>query len=162
MLKLDRLETHDRYKSFTSQGSDISACCQDLINKRPFGNHAFYIWVHSRTDEDGSSKRLIWQPRLTRPLPQTNSMLFKAYPTNDTIKIIWILPPREMWSQYEKGKVCQNEMIGQFIYDFEHNRALMERNEPDDLTDEQINSIYKDLSIEAKRKKAMDRLYLSK
>ena len=66
-MKLNRLETHDRYQHLTKQSFDIAECCQDLINQRPFGDHPFYIFAHPRTEEDGVTKRLIWQPRLTKP-----------------------------------------------------------------------------------------------
>lgn len=149
-MKLDRLETHDRHQHFTKQNTDIANCCQDLINKKPFGNHAFYIWAHARTDDDGLRKRIIWQPRLTRPKPQTNSMLFKAYPSTDIIKICWIIPSREMWNQYKKGQVCENLMIDKFIHTFEYNRKLLEKPEDDDYSDDKINEIYKELAQEAR------------
>jgi hypothetical protein len=40
----------------------------------------------------------------------------------------------------------------QSINDFENNRELLARKEPDDLQDWEIDSIYRELSIEAKRK----------
>jgi hypothetical protein len=153
-MKLNRLETHDRFKHFTGQDFDIGACCQNLIDQRPFGNHPFYIFAHPRTNEDGVSKRLIWQPRLTRPTPQTNSMLFKAYPGTDTVKVIWMIPDSAMWSQYQKGNVTANETIMQSINDFKNNREALARKEPDDLQDWQIDNIYREISFEAKRKKA--------
>src|SRR5271167_229156 len=98
-MKINRLETHDRFQHFTSKEFDIGVCIQNLINQRPFGEHAFYIFAHPRTDDDGVTKHMIFQPRLTRPVPQTNSMCFKAYPGTDLAKIIWIIPPRETWEQ---------------------------------------------------------------
>lgn len=162
MIKINPLDAHDRLQHFTKQEFSISECCQDLINQRPFGNYPFYIWAHARTDENTHIKRIIWQPRLTRPKPQTNSMLFKAYPGTDTIKVIWIIPAREMWEQYEKGKLTQNELIYNSIQDFQYNRASLEINEPDDFSDEKINEIYKELACEARWKKSMDKLYLGK
>lgn len=153
-MKIDRHETHDRYKHFIGQDFDIGACCQNLIDQRPFGEHPFYIFAHPRTHEDGVTKRMIWQPRLTRPQPQTNSMLFKAYPGQDLIKIIWMIPDRALWKQYQKGNVTANETIVQSIYDFQHNREALARKEPDDLQDWQIDSIYRELSVEANRRKS--------
>jgi hypothetical protein len=162
MIKLDRFETHDRFKSFTKQNGDIGECCQDLINQRPFGNHAFYIFAHARTDDMGSGKRIIWQPRLTRPLVQTNSMLFKGYVGSDIIKIIWIIPARELWEQYKKGNITANEQIWNDIQTFEYNRKDFDKPEDDDLNDEQVNAIYKELSQQAKNKKMMDTLWMPK
>lgn len=152
-MKISRLEAHDRHTHFTSQDFDIAACCQNMIDQRPFGNHPFYIFAHSRTDDDGFRKRMIWQPRLTRPLPQTNSMLFKAYPGKEDIKICWIIPMRELWSQYKKGQVCENLLIDEFIHTFEHNRQLLTKQEEDDYSDEKIDQIYKELSQQAKLNK---------
>lgn len=153
-MKINRLETHDRYEHFTKQDFDIGACCQNLIDQRPFGEHAFYIFAHPRTNDDGVSKRLIWQPRLTRPTPQTNSMLFKAYPGSDTVKVIWMIPDRALWKQYQKGNVTENDTVRQSIHDFTNNRELLARKEPDDLQDWQIDNIYRDISNSAKMKKA--------
>ena len=149
--KLDKLETHDRYEHFTRQNFDISACCQDLLNKRPFGNHPFYIFAHTRTDDDGVTKRLIWQPRLTKPKAQTNSMLFKGYPSQDLVKIIWIIPERHLWGQYYKGAITENETIMNSITDFLMNREKLEAPESDDLSDAEINAIYRDIAHEAMR-----------
>src|SRR5882724_9710795 len=105
-MKINRLETHDRFLDFTKKQFDISACCQNLIDQRPFGMHPFYIFAHTRTDDDGVKKRLIWQPRLSKPQAQTNSMLFKAYPGTDLIKVLWMIPERALWGNFKKGMVC--------------------------------------------------------
>jgi len=162
MMKINPLDAHDRLLHFTKQNFSIEECCQDLINQRPFGNHAFYIFAHARTDDDGVTKRLIWQPRLTKPKAQTNSMLFKAYPGTDLIKVIWMIPARELWGQYGKTMLNENKTVSQSIYDFKFNRERLEAKEDDDLTDTEINSIYFDLKSEANRKQMMDKLHLSK
>lgn len=151
-MKVDVHETHDRLLHFTKQKFDISECCQDLINKRPFGDHPFYIFAHARTDDDGVTKRLIWQPRLTKPKAQTNSMLFKAYPGKDIIKVIWMIPAREMWSEYTQGKMMENKTISESIFDFQNNKRKLEAPESDDLSDEQINAIYVQISANCKSK----------
>ena len=171
-MKLDLFETHDRYQHFTKQGFDISECSQNLINQRPFGEHSFYIFTHQRTlglDEklklyssgkyinfaEVPEKTLIWQPRLTKPKAQTNSMLFKAYPGTDIIKVIWMIPDRVLWDQYNKGLVTENQTIVDSIHDFQFNREKMERRDDDDLSDTEIYAIYTDISLEAKRQKMM-------
>ncbi len=145
-MKINRLETHDRYQHFTKQNFDIGECCQNLIEQRPFGEYPFYIFAHARTDDDGVRKRLIWQPRLTKPEAQTNSMLFKAYPGTDLVKVIWMIPAREMWDQYKRGNITENETVLQSIRDFQNNRLALEAKEPDDLSDEQIDAIYTSMS----------------
>ena len=151
-MKIDRLDAHDRFQHFTKQQFDIGECCQDLINQKPFGDHAFYIFAHTRTEEDGATKRLIWQPRLTKPKSQTNSMLFKAYPGTDVVKVIWMIPAPELWEQYAKGKMTENKTVSESIHDFQFNRNKLEEKESDDMTDEQIDRVYKEISREAKRK----------
>lgn len=151
--KLNRLETHDRFEFLKEQKFDISECCQDLIKQRPFGDHPFYIFAHTRTDDDGVTKRLIWQPRLTKPKAQTNSMLFKAYPGTDLIKIIWMVPARELWEQFKKGLMTENKTVCDSINSFQNNRKKLEEPEPDDLSDEQIKKIYEEISKAANLKK---------
>lgn len=140
-MKINTLETHDRFLHFTKQSFDIGECGQDLINQRPFGDHHFYIFAHPRTDDDGSNKRLIWQPRILKPKAQINSMLFKAYPGTDLIKTIWILPPHEMWSNYTKGNMCENKAIAESIFNFIYNRDLLESPESDDPSPERAQQI---------------------
>ena len=152
-MKLSRLETHDRYKHFTNQNFDIAECCQNLIDQRPFGDHPFYIFAHTRTHEDGVTKRLIWQPRLTKPSAQSNSMLFKAYPGTDIVKVIWMIPDQHLWAQFSEGKVTENKTICDSIRLFVNEKHLLEEKEPDDLTDEQINAIYRQISVNAKPQK---------
>ncbi len=165
-MKLNLFETHDRFEDFTKKTSKqaltIGECVQDLVNKRPFGNYPFYIFSHTRTDDDGFTKRLIHQPRLTKPKAQTNSMLFKASPGTDIIKIIWMIPAREMWKQYKKGNVTQSEIVAWSINMFQHNRNELERNDSDDLTDEQIDEIYQSLGQQARYNKKMEELYKPK
>ena len=149
--------------------------CQDIIDRRPFGDIPFYIFAHSRTiglDEKCDlynkdlnnflsissytrlyqtmdqvpEKRLIWQPRLTKPKSQSNSMLFKAYPGTDVIKVIWMIPAEELWKQYIKGNLTENSLIIESIHDFKNNRQKLDKEEEDDLSDDIIYSIYADIS----------------
>jgi hypothetical protein len=151
-MKIHRLETHDRYQYFTKQNFSISECCQNIIDQRPFEDHNFYIFAHARTHEDGVTKRLIWQPRLTKPKAQTNSMLFKAYPGTDNINIIWIIPQPELWGQYKKGNICGNQIIIESIDAFKYRRYELEKKEKDDLSDLEIEAIYKEIAKNAKYK----------
>lgn len=152
-MKIDRLDAHDRYQHFTSQNFDIGECCQNLIDQRPFGRHPFYIFAHSRTDDDGLTKRLIWQPRLTKPRAEANSMLFKAYPGTDIVKIIWMIPAQELWGNFKKGAIDENKSVTDSIYNFRHHRGMLEASEDDDLSDEEIAGIYREISIDAHHKK---------
>ena len=152
-VRINILDAHDRLNYFTNQSFSIAECCDDLIKKRPFGNHAFYIFAHTRTDDDGVTKRLIWQPRLTKPQAQTNSMLFKVYPGTDIIKIIWMIPAQELWGQYQKGLMTESQIVTESIYNFQNHRNKLECKEPDDLEDFQIDDIYKQIAMSSKSKK---------
>ncbi len=104
-----------------------------------------------RSMEEVPEKTLIWQPRLTKPKAQTNSMLFKAYPGTDLVKVIWMIPAREMWEQYAKGKISENNTVSESIYNFKNNKDILEMPEEDDLTDTQIDAIYKNISLSTKK-----------
>lgn len=152
-MKLNRLETHDRLLHFAKQDHSIDECCQDLINQRPFGEHPFYIFAHTRTHEDGVNKRLIWQPRLTKPRPESNSMLFKAYPGTDNVKVIWIIPAKELWGQHKKGNVTESSIVQESIHKFLYKREELEAKEEDDLSDAAIDAIYREIAHAAQAKK---------
>jgi len=132
LLDVNRLDAHDRFLHLTNQKFDVVECCKNLIEQRPFGDHPFYIFCHPRTEDDGVNKRFIWQPRITKPKAQTNSMLFKAKPGSDEIMIVWMLPPREMWPEYALGNVCGNKLIAESILAFETNREALEAPMEDD------------------------------
>lgn len=150
-MKIQLLDAHDRLLHLNQKQSlDISECCQDLVDKKPFGDNPFYIFAHARTHDNGVDKVLIWQPRLTKPKAQTNSMLFKAYPGTDIIKVIWMIPDRSLWKQYAKGKLTESSTICESIDAFENDRSRLEANEPDDLTESQCCAIYESLSREAR------------
>ena len=176
-MKINRLETHDRLQKFKQMNSpDIAECCQDLINQRPFGEHAFYIFAHKRTLDENEridlfrsgkfqylgqvpTHTIIWQPRLTKPKAQTNSMLFKVRPPSDNVEVIWMIPERELWEQYKKDNLTEHQLIVESIHHFEHNRAFLEKKDDDDLSDEQIDAIYRQVSYDAKYNKMMKRTY---
>ena len=151
-MKINHLDAHDRLLDFKKKSSDISECCQDLINQRPFGSYPFYIFAHARTDDDGVTKRLIWQPRLTKPKAQTNSMLFKAYPGKDLIKVIWMIPDRVLWSNFKKGQLTEDSLIAESIDKFENRRGELEAKEEDDLDDEKIDAIYRQIAMSSQKK----------
>jgi hypothetical protein len=159
IMKVNRLDAHDRLKHLKSTNHSIDDCCQDLINQAPFGNRPFYIFAHARLDDDGINTRVIWQPRLTKPKAQTNSMLFKGYPGSDRVDIIWIIPKREQWAQYQKGMLTENKTVIESIHAFLYDRQKLEAKDKDDPSDQEIDCIYAQLRIEAKRNKIMNRLY---
>lgn len=140
-MKIDLLDAHDRLEYFTRQGMQIPDCAADLIAQKPFGDHPFYIFCHPRTDEDGVRKRYIWSPWIWKPRAQTNSALYKVYPGTDIVKIMWIIPPREMWSSYQTGKLFENSIVMQSTDDFDNDRDTLEAPEIDDPTPERAQEI---------------------
>lgn len=101
---------------------------------------------------DIPSARIIWQPRMTKPKAQENSMLFKGYPGTDMVKVIWIIPQRELWDQYMKGMMLESQIVVESIDKFQHDRSSLEAPEADDASDEEINNIYKNISNDSRRK----------
>jgi hypothetical protein len=140
-MKIDRLDAHDRLLSFTNQNFEIPDCMDHLIKSEPFGKHPFYIFCHPRTDDDGVTKRYIYSPWIWKPRAQTNSALYKAYPGTDIIKVIWIIPPREMWNVYQRGNLFENPIIGESIYQFDFDKDKLEKPEDDDPTPERAQEI---------------------
>jgi hypothetical protein len=182
-LKLDKLETHDRLLQFGKQADYISKGFQECINNRPHQfTMPFYIFAHQRTidmDERISAyeydlisshldptyirqfkslaevpcAKLIWAPRLSKPTPQQNSMLFKAYPGTDDIKVIWMIPAQEMWAQYEKGFMLQSSIVVDSIHKFKNDFENLKAPEEDDLPDERVNEIYASIARDYGNKK---------
>jgi hypothetical protein len=79
-------------------------------------------------------------------------MLFKAYPGTDIVKVIWMIPAQEMWGQFKKGLMTQNQTVIDSIEAYRHNRSRLEEKEEDDLTDSEIDAIYREIAEEARRK----------
>ena len=183
MMKIDRLETHDRLLEFGKQSDYISQGCQECIANRPseYGNHPFYIFAHKReiglderiaifnmdlqtslidpryiskykTIQDVPTARLIWEPRLTKPKAQENSMLFRAYPPSDNIKIIWMIPARELWAQYQKDKMVADKTVWTSIHNFMYYKHLLEADEPDDLPESLVKSIMLEIGHNARKR----------
>ncbi len=151
-MKIERLETHDRYKHFIQdQWEVVSKGAEECLKKNP-DSIAYqqkcpyiYLFAHPRTADDGVNKRLLWQPRLTKPKAQTNSYLFRAQSNTDIIEVCWLLPPREMWSQYEEGKVTESNLVAWSIKQFEYHREDLERAHPDDLSEERAKQVFREV-----------------
>lgn len=165
-MKLNRLETHDRLQHFVKdqaksifEGAEtclkVNTDSLAIQEKCPY----VYIFAHPRTADDGVSKRMLWQPRLTKPLAQTNSYLFRAVSKTDVLEICWLLPPEETWAQYRIGNVTQNEFVLWSIDQYKHNRKDLEAKDPHDLDDEQCKNIFLQILQEKKQDKMMQAIY---
>lgn len=152
VLKVDRLETHDRYKHFMQDQSEgLAKGAETCLKTNPIAlaiqqkSPYVYLFAHPRTADDGVTKRMLWQARISRPTPQTNSYLFRAISNSDLIEICWLLPPREMWDQYESGKITASELTLWSIDQFKHYRRALAAPHPEDLSDEKGRQIYKEV-----------------
>lgn len=148
-MKLDRLETHDRLEHFKEdQALNIAKGAEDCLKRNKLSLSLqercpyIYLFAHPRTAEDGVTKIMYWQPRLTKPEPQTNSYLFRATSKTDIVEVCWLLPPTEQWKQYKKGNVTEHETVIWSIEMFLNHKAELEKPDPRDLSDEATRLIY--------------------
>lgn len=168
-MKLNRLETHDRLLHLhKDQALNVAQGAQDCLTKNPLSlglqqySPYIYLFAHPRTTEDGLNKRMIWQPRLTKPKAQTNSYLFRAQSKGDNIEMCWMIPPREQWSQFKRGNVTENDLVLWSIVQFEKNRIELEKPFIDDLSDEQVKNIYIKVAAEMDQDKLMKSIFKGK
>lgn len=145
ILRINPLETHDRLTHFKKkQEVNLFDGVEDTRTKNPnslsMQEHFPYVYffAHPRLADDGVTTRMIWQPRLLKPRAQTNSYLFRLISKTDLIEIIWMLPPRELWSQYEPGKVTESKDVVTSVMNFLHAREALEMPHPDDWSEERI------------------------
>jgi hypothetical protein len=144
-VKISRLETHDRLLHLQkSQWETISQGANDcmLLNRDSLEIQSVmpyvYLFAHPRLTDDGVNTRLLWQARISRPIPQTNSYCFRGISNTDTLEICWLLPPMEMWGQYKKGNVTESDVTAWSIHQFCNNFKALEAPHPDDMSDEVI------------------------
>jgi hypothetical protein len=164
---IDKLETHDRLQHlYKEQEKNVFKGAEECLKTNSLSlalqerSSYIYIYAHPRTKEDGATKTLYWQPRLTKPTPQTNSYLFRCISKKDMIEVCWILPPREMWSQYDEGKITESDIVRYSIDMFVNHREKMSKSEEDDLSDGEIKHIYKEIDMYFKHQKLGKRLIL--
>ena len=159
-MKINKLETHDRREHFIKdQEANIFQGAEDCLKKNPLSlkyqdkSPYIYIFAHPRTADNGVDKRLLWQPRFVKPRAEPNSYLFRAISHTDLIEICWILPPEELWDQYDKGKVCESDIVLWSINTFRDNRRELERPMRGDHTDERAWKLFKEVVDETEKAK---------
>ena len=165
-MKVNRLEAHDRLLHLKKdQSLNIQQGAEDCLKKNSLSialqEHSpyIYIYAHPRTADDGVNKRMLWQPRLSKPKSSPNSYLFRAISKTDIIEICWMLPPDEIWNQYSKGNVTENEIVTWSIEQFRFNRAELEKPHSDDLSDEAGEKIYRAIRAEFKQDEMREKLF---
>ena len=161
-MKINPLDAHDRLLSFKKdQAVNIFNGAEDCLKRNPLSlalqdrSSYIYIFAHPRTADDGVTQKMLWQPRLTRPEAQTNSYLFRAQSKTDIIEVCWLLPPEELWEQYDMGLVTENKLVSESIYNFRFHKAKMEAKQNDDMEDEKIFAIYREIRQGIKIKKVI-------
>ncbi len=173
-MQIDTLETHDRLLEFQKQADLIAQGVQDCIDGVPDTiKMPFYVFGHPRTlgmDEKRDfaisngivdvrhipSTRMVWMPRIEKPRAVLNSYLFKATKGTDVIRIIWILPPREIWDCFKPGQMTENDSAWVSIQNYQYAKDKLEAPEHDDLTEDQKIDFMKKIrqaAIDKRRKK---------
>ena len=165
-MKINRLEAHDRLLFLKKdQEANVFKGADDCLNQNRDSlalqeySPYVYLYAHARTADDGVNKRLLWQPRLTKGQFEPNSYCFRAISHTDQVEVCWILPDKHLWKQYVKGNLVEHELIIWSISQFKTNRERMNQPEPDDLSDEKIEMIYRQIANNSNKNKMMDKLY---
>ncbi len=164
-MKINKLETHDRLQHLIKDQSEtIAKGAEECLKRNPLSlamqdrSPYVYLFAHPRTTDDGINKRILWQPRLTKPTAQTNSYLFRATSKTDLIEVCWLLPPRELWEEYKKGNVTESGSVLWSIQQFQSNRDKLETKDPKDLEDWVIENIYRQIKEDMKIKSKLGSL----
>jgi len=165
-MKIDRFETHDRLLQLHKEQSlNLAQGAEDCLKKNDLSlrlqahSPYIYIFAHPRTADDGVTKRMLWQPRLIKPKAQTNSYLFRATSHTDLLEICWMIPPREMWEQYKKGNITEQDTVRWSILQFQMHRAVLEKVHEDDLPEDRCKWIYQKIAREIDEEKMMKKMY---
>lgn len=161
-MKLNRLEAHDRLLHFKQdQSQNIFQGAEDCLKKNTLSlalqerSPYIYIFAHPRTHDDGVTKVMYWQPRLTKPEAQTNSYLFRAISHTDMMEVCWLIPPEEMWKQYQKGNVTEDPTVLWSINQYKNNKKNLQRKDVEDLPEEKILEIYRTISANNEKTKPL-------
>jgi len=166
-MRLNRLETHDRLIHLHKDlGQTIAQGAEDCLKRNPDSialqekSPYIYLFAHPRTADDGVTKRMLWQPRLSKPKAEPNSYLFRAISKTDIMEICWMIPPKEMWAQYSKGNVTESEFVFWSIQQYEFNRHELEAPDPKDLPEHVCEHIWRGIINEIRQEKLRNNLFM--
>ena len=140
-MKVNLLETDDRFLHFKAQDFGTNATAKKIVDSKPFGDNPYYIFVHTRQTDTTLDHRVIWQPRMIKPIPQLNSMLFRVPRGGGDFQVIWIIPPVEIWREFDKGQIHHNDVVGESIYLFQKRFQELAAPFVDDLTSEEAQDV---------------------
>lgn len=155
-MKINRLETHDRFEHFKKNQKDLDNFLQKVNEERPFGLHPFYVFIiHKKTLgldekldlvkknkylklEDTPEALMAIQARLSKPQAAPNTTLIKIYPAQEYCKVIWTLPQQELWDQFLKDTIFnEDELTLRSILAYLNDRRSLEAYEADDPKSEE-------------------------
>jgi hypothetical protein len=153
LSKNNIIENTDYWKENTER--DYVNCVQSLISSKPFGDHKFYIFsIVKRVCDTSGIKKMYHQPRLTRPEPLPGTTLIKVNPKYpEEAILIWTLPNQENFGLYQHGKMFADPFVHECIEKFLKNPKDLMRPDPEDLSDEKMRELYKDIKLKALQKK---------
>lgn len=165
-MKVNRLETHDRYQHLLKDQSEaVSQGAEECLKRNPYSlrlqakSPYIYIFGHARTHENGVDKRIIWDPRLSKPSPQPNSFLFRAKSNSDVMEVCWVIPAEELFSQFKKGNVIENsDVVIWSVEQYLHNKKELEKPFADDFSEERVRSILFQVARELEEQAQMNKL----
>lgn len=159
-MKVERLETHDRLLHVKKdQALNVSKGAEDCLKTNKLSlklqerSPYIYVFAHPRTSDDGRTKVMFWQPRLTKPQAQTNSYLFRAKSNSDLLEVIWLLPPEDMWEQYKLGNMTEHEIVLWSVQMYTMNREHLEKKDPQDLDEKKAENIYREVIQEIRQER---------
>lgn len=123
---------------------DWVACLQDLIKKKPFGDHKFYVFMFvKRVDDSSGIKKMYLQPRLTKPEPLPGTTLMQVDPKDPgTAKIIWTLPNENNFGLYQAEKMFGDPFVYECIQKYLKSPWELMKKEEGELREEEIREIY--------------------
>lgn len=158
-MKINRLEAHDRLQYLVKdQSANIYKGVEDCLLRNPLSlaiqekSPYVYLFAHPRTADDGVNKVMYWNPRLSIPIPETNSYLFRAISHSDQIEVCWMIPPEEHWSQYRQGNVTEDNISLWSINQYINHKDKLQRPHPDDLPEAKAKLILKAVIDEHRQK----------
>lgn len=143
LSKNEALDTTYHWKENSEE--DWVSTLHDLVSKRPFGDHKFYVFMFvKRVDDLSGVKKMYMQPRLTKPEPLPGTTLLQVDPRDPgTAKMIWTLPNEANFGMYGQGKMFSDPFVYECIEKYQKSPWDLMRREEGELSEDEIREIYK-------------------
>lgn len=153
MLTTSKIQDNIQFFKENSEKGYVETI-KKIIESDPFLGHKFYIQSFiKRVDDSTGVKKMIHHPRLTKPEPLPGHTLLRVDPKDpDSMKIMWTIPNQETFGLYKYKKAFGDRFVYECIQTYQKNPKQFMQPEPDDLSDDQIREIYKQMKQSAKPK----------